>query len=268
MVKLAEGRIVEVPTTVENDFKISPQQLREALSPRSRLMIFSSPCNPSGTVYTLSELEALAQVIAEHEQLLVISDEIYEHINFTGSHASLAAIPGMAERVITVNGLSKGFAMTGWRLGYLGAPTWIAKACARMQGQYTSGTSSVTQRAAIAALQGDLEPTHRMREAFEKRRELVYRGLSTIEGIKFNRPEGAFYFFPDIRAFFGKKSPGGRTVDNPDDMANYLLEEAHLSMVSGTAFGDPNCIRLSYATNEATLNKAIDRLSAALSALS
>lgn len=266
MVKLAEGRIVELPTTIESDFKISPEQLENAITPKSKLIIFSSPCNPTGTVYTRSELEALAKVIARHENLYVISDEIYEHINFGGPHASIAQFDFIKDRVVTVNGLSKAFAMTGWRLGYIGAPLAIAKACDKMQGQYTSATNSITQRATIAALNGGLETVEAMKVAFLRRRDLVYGLLKNINGLKFNLPQGAFYFFPDVTNYFGH-SYNGKKIETADDLAMYLLHEGNVSVVTGSAFGDNNCIRLSYATSDDKLKEAIRRMEAALERL-
>ena len=245
MVKLAEGTIVEIPTSIESDFKITPEQLEKAITPKTKLIMFSSPCNPTGTVYTKDELKALAEVVARHENVYIISDEIYEHINFTGQHASMAQFDFIYERVVTVNGLSKAYAMTGWRLGYIGAPLWIAKACDKIQGQYTSATCSITQRAAIAALEGDVETTLTMKAAFLRRRDLVFQMMQNIKGLKFNNPQGAFYFFPDVSNYFGK-TYNGNTINNADDMAMYLLNEGNLSVVTGSAFGDQNCIRFSY----------------------
>ncbi len=266
MVQLAGGKPVVLPTTIDNDFKINPAQLKEAITPATKLIIFSSPCNPTGSVYSREELEALAEVIRQYPDLYVVSDEIYEHINFTGKHASMASIKDMHERTITVNGLSKAYAMTGWRLGYMGAPLEIAKACDKMQGQYTSAANSITQRAVIEALTGDQSERIRMKEAFERRRQLVYDGLSKIEGLKHNLPEGAFYFFPDVTSFFGK-TYNGETIHDADDLCMYLIKEGGLSVVTGKAFGDENCIRLSYAASEDTLKEAVNRLAAALEKL-
>jgi aspartate aminotransferase len=266
MVKLAEGNIVEIPTTVESDFKISPTQLEAAITPKTKLIMFSSPCNPTGTVYTRDELKALAEVIVRHENLYVICDEIYEHINFTGQHASMAQFDFIYDRVITVNGLSKAYAMTGWRLGFIGAPLWIAKACDKIQGQFTSATCSITQRATIAALEGDSSTTLVMKEAFLRRRNLVFQMMQDIKGLKFNNPQGAFYFFPDVSNYFGK-SYNGVTINNADDMAMYLLNEGNLSVVTGSAFGDQNCIRFSYATGDDKLVEAMKRLKIALEKL-
>lgn len=264
--RLAEATIVEIPTSIENDFKLSPEQLEAQITDKSRVIIFSSPCNPTGSVYSKQELQALAEVIERYERLIVISDEIYEYINFGGQHHSIASFGNMIDRVITVNGLSKGFAMTGWRLGYIGAPAWIAKACIKMQGQFTSGTSSITQRAAIEALTGDLAPTYAMRDEFLKRCNYMLAELGKIEGMKLNVPTGAFYLFPDISSFFGK-SVGDRVIKNPSDLCMYLLEEHGVAVVTGEAFGDPNCIRISYAASDEELAKAVRRISEGLAAL-
>lgn len=266
MVKLAEGVIVEIPTSVESDFKISPAQLEAAITPKTKLIMFSSPCNPTGTVYTREELKALAEVIIKHENVYVICDEIYEHINFTGQHASMAQFDFIYDRVVTVNGLSKAYAMTGWRLGYIGAPLWIAKACDKIQGQYTSATCSITQKASIAALNGDISTTLVMKEAFLRRRDLVFQLLQDIKGLKFNNPQGAFYFFPDVSNYFGK-SYNGHTIKNADDMALYLLHEGNISVVTGSAFGDANCIRFSYATSDDKLVEGMKRMKMALEKL-
>ena len=266
MVKLAEGNIVEIPTSIESDFKITPEQLEKSITPKTKLIMFSSPCNPTGTVYTKDELKALAEVVARHENVYIISDEIYEHINFTGQHTSMAQFDFIYDRVVTVNGLSKAYAMTGWRLGYIGAPLWIAKACDKIQGQYTSATCSITQRAAIAALEGDVETTLTMKAAFLRRRDLVFQMMQNIKGLKFNNPQGAFYFFPDVSNYFGK-TYNGNTINNADDMAMYLLNEGNLSVVTGSAFGDQNCIRFSYATSDDKLVEAMRRLKIALEKL-
>ena len=266
MIRLAEGVIREIPTTVEADFKISPEQLEAAITPKTKLIMFSSPCNPTGSVYNHAELAALAHVIARHPHVYVISDEIYEHINFSDKHVSLASFEHVADRVITVNGLSKAFAMTGWRLGFIGAPAWIAKACDKMQGQYTSATCSITQRAAIAALNGGLETVDEMKAAFLRRKQLVFGLLKEIEGIKLNDPQGAFYFFPDMRNYFGR-SFEGEIIRNADDLALFLLYHGNISVVSGSAFGDANCIRLSYATSDEKLKEAMRRLKSALALL-
>ena len=266
MVKLAEGKIVEIPTNIEGDFKISSEQLEKAITPNTKLIIFSSPCNPTGTVYTKDELLALAEVIRKYENLYVISDEIYEHINFTSAHASMAQFDFIYDRVITVNGLSKAFAMTGWRLGYIGAPQWIAKACDKIQGRFTSATCSITQRAAIEALNGDLSAADEMKKAFIRRRDLVYGLLKNIKGLKFNLPQGAFYFFPDVSNYFGKRY-NDTLIENADDLAMYLLNEGNISVVTGSAFGDKNCIRFSYATSDEKLVEAMRRMEIALEKL-
>lgn len=266
MVRLADGVIREIPTTIDTDFKILPDQLEAAITPKTKLIIFSSPCNPTGTVYTREELLGLVAVLEKHPHVYVISDEIYEHINFTDKHASMAQFESMYDRTITVNGLSKAYAMTGWRLGFIGAPAWIAKACDKMQGQYTSATCSITQRATIAALTGDVEPMLVMKEAFLRRRDLVFGLLKLIPGLKVNNPQGAFYFFPDVSNYFGKQYQG-QIIRNADDMALYLLNEGNVSVVTGSAFGDQNCIRLSYATADEKLVEAMKRMASALSKL-
>lgn len=263
MVQLAEGHAVLVDAGVEQDFKITPAQLEAAITQKTKAFLFSSPCNPTGSVYTQAELEGLAAVFERYPQITVISDEIYEYINFDGQHHSIAAIGNMIDRTVVVNGLSKGFAMTGWRFGYIAAPLEIAKACVKLQGQFTSATCSITQRAAIAALTGDMTPTLEMREAFRRRRTLVLDGLSQISGLRCNEPTGAFYVFPDVRGFFGKKYRD-YTIHNADDLATYLLVEGHVAVVTGEAFGAPNCIRLSYATSDQKLQTAVERMQKAL----
>lgn len=266
IIKLAEGIPVFIESGVEQDYKFTAAQLEAAIGPRSRMMIFSSPCNPSGSVFTHEELSAIADVVRRHPNLLVISDEIYELITFSGKHHSLAAFPGLYDQVITVNGLSKGFAMTGWRLGYLGAPKWIAQACDKLQGQFTSATCSITQRAAIAALDADPSVTEPMRQAFLRRRNLMLGWLEGIPGLILNVPQGAFYLFPDVSAFFGRQF-GNRMITNAQDLCFYLLEEGHVGTVPGDAFGMPNCIRLSYAASEKDLETAAQRLRKALADL-
>lgn len=266
--KMAEGIPKVVSAGIDQDFKITAGQLEAAITDKSRVMIYSSPSNPTGSIYSEKELSALAKVIAKHKDLYVISDEIYEYINFEGKHHSLAQFKEIKDQVITVNGLSKGFAMTGWRCGYIGAPTWIAQACSKMQGQVTSGTCSITQRAAITALEADPEEvTKEMRKAFKKRRDLVAEKLENIEGIKVNRPPGAFYLFPDISAFFGK-SFSGEKINDSHDLSMYLLNEALVATVDGDAFGSPNCLRLSVANSEDQLNIAMERITKALAQLS
>ncbi|MCB0759999.1 MAG: pyridoxal phosphate-dependent aminotransferase [Flavobacteriales bacterium] len=259
LVKMANGEVVTIPTTIETDFKITPEQLEAAITPKTRMMIFSSPCNPSGTVYTYEELQQLAAVIERHPGLYVVSDEIYELINFSGQHASLGAFSSIYDQVITVNGVSKAFAMTGWRLGYLGAPLWIAKACAKMQGQFTSAPSGISQKAAEAAVNAPTSSVDYMKEEFLKRRDMVLDLLNAIPGIQTNIPEGAFYIFPDVTAFLGK-SDGERTINSPSDLCMYLLEKYHIALVSGEAFGDDRCIRISYAASMETLREACKRI--------
>ncbi|CAG5084587.1 pyridoxal phosphate-dependent aminotransferase [Parvicella tangerina] len=266
IVKLAEGTPVVIETSIDNDFKITAKELEEAITPKTKLMIFSSPCNPTGSLYSKEELRALADVIVKHPDLIVISDEIYEHINFVGKHQSLAQFNDVFDQVVTVNGLSKAFAMTGWRLGYIGAPSWIAKACIKMQGQVTSGTCSIAQRAAIAALNADPSVTHEMRDAFKRRRDFVLTELNKMEGVNINVPEGAFYVFPDVSSFFGK-SNGDTKIQNADDLTMYLLMEAEVATVTGNAFGNKNCIRISYAASDEELKEAMQRIDKALSKL-
>ncbi len=267
IVKLAEGTPVVIQTSIDNDFKITAAEFEAAITPKTKVMIFSSPCNPTGSLYSKEELSAIADVLAKYPDLIVISDEIYEHINFVGKHQSLAQFDKVFDQVVTINGLSKAFAMTGWRLGYIGAPTWIAKACIKMQGQVTSGTCSIAQRAAIAALNADPSVTHDMRDAFKKRRDFVLEELNKMEGVNINVPEGAFYVFPDISSFFGKSS-GSYHIKNADDLAMYLLMEAEVATVTGNAFGNEKCIRVSYAASEEELNQAMTRIGNALQKLS
>lgn len=266
MIQLAEATPVLIKADVQSNFKISAAQLEAAIGPKTKAFIFSSPCNPTGTVYTKTELEALAAVFERHPHITVISDEIYEYINFNGKHESIATIGKMQERTVVVNGLSKGFAMTGWRFGYIAAPLPIAQACVKLQGQFTSATCSITQRAAIAALTGDLTYSQEMNAAFERRRGLVVNKLKAIPGLICNEPDGAFYVFPDVSGFFGK-SVGEYHIRNADDLASYLLMEAHVAVVTGEAFGASNCIRISYATSDEKLSTAMDRMSVALSRL-
>ncbi|MCC5924238.1 MAG: aminotransferase class I/II-fold pyridoxal phosphate-dependent enzyme, partial [Crocinitomicaceae bacterium] len=266
IVKVAGGEPVIISADISSDFKITAQQLAEVLSDEIKMIIFSTPCNPTGSVYNKSEMQALAKVIAQHKHISVIADEIYEHINFTGEHASLAAFDEVYDQVITVNGVSKAWAMTGWRLGYIGAPKHIAAACSKIQGQFTSGTSSITQKATIAALQADPSVLEEMLAAFKSRRTLVLNALRAMPGVKVNEPQGAFYFFPDVSSFFGK-SFNGKSIENATDLSLYLLEEALVALVTGDAFGDPNCIRISYATDEKTLTEAMRRVAEALSKL-
>ena len=263
IIKLSGGVPVEVPTSVESNFKITPEQLAAAITPKTKMMWFSSPCNPSGSVYSKQELEALATVLKKHPNLYVVSDEIYEHINYTGEYYSIGAIPGMENNTITVNGVAKAFAMTGWRIGYMGAPEFIAKACTKMQGQVTSGANSIAQRATKAAVEADPSAIQYMVDAFKNRRGIVYQLLSEIPDFKLTMPEGAFYFFPDVSAYFGK-TLRGQIIKDATDFAMYLLAEANVATVTGDAFGNPNCIRLSYATSEEQLREAIKRIKEAL----
>lgn len=261
IVKLAEGVPVEVPTSIDTDFKMTPEQLEKAITPRTKMMWFSSPCNPSGSVYNQQELEGLAAVLRKHPHIFVVSDEIYEHINFKGSHVSIANIEGMYDRTITVNGVSKAFAMTGWRIGYIGGPDWVAKACNKFQGQITSGANSIAQRATIAALNAPISSIKFMIDEFHKRRDLVLELLGDIKGFNLNVPEGAFYVFPDISSFFGK-TLNGTLINNASDFALYLLERANVATVTGEAFGNDNCIRISYAASEKELREAMARIKA------
>jgi len=267
LIELAEGKPVFVKGGIENDFKATAEQLEQAITSKTKAIIYSSPCNPTGSVFTKEELTAIADVVKKHDDIVVIADEIYEHINYTGAHASMAALPDMFERTVTVNGFAKGFAMTGWRVGYIGAPAWLAKGCTKMQGQITSANCSIAQRAALTAISEDLGPTREMSEAYLKRRDLVYDLLKNIPGFKVNLPKGAFYFFPDVSSYFGK-SAGSITINNAGDLCMYILEKAHVSLVTGEAFGDPDCIRLSYAASEEELKEAIKRIKQVLSELS
>lgn len=269
MVKLARGVAVFVPASVENDFKITPEQLEAAITPKTKVILYSSPCNPSGSVYTRDELHALAKVIARHPDILVISDEIYELINFEGHHESIAQFDFVRNQVIIVNGVSKGFAMTGWRLGYLAAPLAIAKACDKLQGQMTSATSSISQYAAIEAMLTDPQTSVQIQEmiaTFKSRKEKMLGMIRDIPGFITHNPQGAFYFFPDVTYYYGKASDG-KVISNAGDLANYLLDKANVATVPGDAFGDPNCIRLSYATSMDLLTKAVDRIKLALAEL-
>ena len=267
IVKVAGGIPLVLPTSIDNDYKIQPSELEAAITPKTRMVMYSSPCNPSGSVYTEAETAALADVLRKHDHIITVSDEIYELINFTDKHASMAAQPGMWERTVTVNGVSKGFAMTGWRLGYIGAPTWIAAACTKIQGQFTSAPSSITQAASAAALESEPALVSDMVDAFRRRRALMVEGLSQVPGFKVNQPMGAFYVFPDVSALFGK-SFQGKTLENANDVAFYLLEEARVASVSGAAFGTPECIRLSYAAADDVLAEAVRRIDAACRQLS
>ncbi len=266
LVKLAGGIPVVIPTSIDNDFKVSLEELKEYHSPKTKLLIFSSPCNPSGSVFEKNDLAEIASYLEENQEVMAISDEIYELINFEGSHQSLASFSSIKEQVITVNGFSKGFAMTGWRCGYIAAPQWVADACVKMQGQFTSATSGITQRAAKAAIEANPSSVSYMIDAFRDRREKVGAWLKEVPGFKTNQPQGAFYFFPDVSALFGT-SVEGRAINNADDLCFYLLEEAKVATVPGGAFGSPNCIRLSYASSLPDLEKAIQRIKNAVEKL-
>jgi len=264
--KMAGAVIVPIETTIENDFKITAEQLKNAINEKTKLMIYSSPCNPSGSVYSKEELRSLADVLVQYSSVVVVSDEIYEHINFTDSYFSMAAFDDMYQQVVTVNGVSKSFAMTGWRLGYIGAPEWIAKACTKIQGQFTSGASSISQRAALAAVSSSPNVILPMKEAFLERRNFMLKELRNIKGIKINEPKGAFYLFPDVSELFGQQFDG-KTVNNADDLCLFLLEEAKVALVTGNAFGSPNCIRISYAASMEQLKEAVYRIKSAISQL-
>lgn len=266
MVKLAGGTPVIVPTGFGQDFKMKPAQLESAITPKTRLIILCSPSNPTGSVYTKEELRALADVVLKHENLYVLADEIYEHINYMGAHESIAQFEGMRDRSIIVNGVSKAYAMTGWRIGYIAAPEWIVKACNKLQGQYTSGPCSVSQKAAEAAYNLDQRCVETMRQAFERRRNLIVELAKAIPGLEVNEPQGAFYLFPKCSSFYGK-SDGKRVINNSTDLAMYLLEEAHVATVGGDAFGDADCFRMSYATSDDNIREAMRRIADALSRL-
>lgn len=257
--KVAGGVPVEIPSTLENDFKITPEALEAAITPRSKMLVYSSPCNPSGSVYSRDELRALADVLVKYPQIIVVSDEIYEHINFTGSHASMAQFDDMYDRTVTVNGVSKAYSMTGWRIGYIGGPEYIARACNKMQGQVTSGANCIAQRATIAALENPPSKIQYMIDAFRHRRKLTLGLLAQIPGFSCNEPEGAFYVFPDISHYFGK-TIRGTEIKTASDFALFLLSEANVATVTGEAFGSPNCIRISYAASEAEITEAMQRI--------
>jgi len=266
MVKMAEGVPVMVHAGIERDFKVAPEQLEAAITPKTKMLLFSSPCNPTGSVYTRHELEAIARVLEKHPDIVVVSDEIYEYINFGEKHFSIGSLPSMKDRTVTVNGFSKGFAMTGWRLGYIGAPGWLADACSKVQGQFTSGANAFSQKAAAHAVLHEIDSCHAMRDVFLTRRDLFLEKLRAIPGLKVNQPQGAFYVFPDVSAFFGKQY-GDWHINNADDLSEYLLAEAHVSLVSGIPFGAAECIRMSYANSEEELLQAADRIKLALSKL-
>lgn len=266
MVLLAEGTPVTVEATIEQDFKITPEQLEAAITPKTRALILCSPSNPTGSVYSAEELEALAAVLRRHENVIVLSDEIYEHINYVGRHASIASCEGMKERTVVINGVSKAYAMTGWRIGFIAAPEWIAKGCNKLQGQYTSGPCSVSQMAATAAFAGDQTCVETMRQAFERRKNLIVRLAKEIPGLEVNDPHGAFYLFPKCSSFFGKRD-GDRVINNSTDFALYLLEVAHVATVGGDAFGSPACFRMSYATSDENITEAMRRIKEACACL-
>ena len=267
MVKLAEGTPVAVNADITQDFKITPAQLEAAITPATRMILICSPSNPTGSVYTREELQGLVDVLAKHPEIIVLADEIYEHINFTGSFTSLASFPEIADRTVIINGVSKAYAMTGWRIGYSAAPLWLAKAVNKLQGQYTSNASSIAQKAAEAAYTGSQECVHEMNKAFERRRNLVVELASQIPGLKVNRPTGAFYLFPEVSAYVGKIAPDGKKIASSADLAMYLLEEGHVATVDGGAFGMEGYIRLSYATSDDNIREALRRITAALAAL-
>lgn len=267
MVKLAEGKNVLVPASIEQDFKITPKQLEDAITPKTRMVLICSPSNPTGSVYTEAELKGLVEVLAKYPDILILADEIYEHINFTGSFTSLASFPEIADRTIIVNGVSKAYAMTGWRIGFIAAPLWVAKATNKLQSQYTSGASSIAQKAAEAAYTGSQACVEEMRVAFQRRRDLVVSLAREIPGIKVNEPQGAFYLFPEVSSYFGKKC-GDKVINNAADLAMYLLEEGHVATVDGEAFCLPGYIRLSYATSDDNIREAMKRIADALAKLS
>ena len=267
MALLAGGTPVFVEATFEQNFKMTPEQLEAAITPRTRLLILCSPSNPTGSVYNKEELRALANIILKHEDLFVLADEIYEHINYVGHHESIAQFPGMKERTIIVNGVSKAYAMTGWRIGYMAAPQWIVKGCNKLQGQYTSGPCSVSQKAAEFAYTQDQACVEEMRQAFERRRNLIVELARQIPDLEVNVPEGAFYLFPKCSAFYGKQTPAGEVINSSTDLAMYLLEEGHVATVGGDAFGDPECFRMSYATSDDNIREAMRRIGDALAKL-
>ncbi|WP_405250784.1 pyridoxal phosphate-dependent aminotransferase [Dokdonia sp. Asnod3-C12] len=264
IVKIAEGVPVEVPTSIDTNFKMTPEQLEAAITPKTKMLWYSSPCNPSGSIYSKEELRALADVLVKYPNIIVVSDEIYEHINYVGEHASMAQFPDMYDRTVTVNGVSKAFAMTGWRVGYIGGPEYIARACNKMQGQITSGTNCIAQRAVITALEAPVSKVQYMIDEFKSRRTLILDLLNNIEGFKCNEPEGAFYVFPNISYYFGK-TLGGTKIENASDFSLYLLEAANVATVTGEAFGNPDCIRISYAASVDNIKDAMKQIKAAVS---
>ena len=266
IIKLAEGKTVLLKASIESDFKVSAEDIEKAITPKTKALLFSSPCNPTGSVYLESELKAIAQVISKHPGIIIVADEIYEYINFTGKHISIGSFPEVKDQTVTVNGFSKGYAMTGWRLGYMGGPQWLSDACNKVQGQITSGANSFSQKAATFALQTKLPETELMKTAFLKRRDMVLQLLQEIPGVKVNLPLGAFYIFPDISAYFGKKSDK-MEINNASDFCDYILQEAYVAVVSGAAFGADECFRISYAASEAELKEAVARMARVLALL-
>ncbi len=266
IIRLSGAKPVLVSADIDQDYKVTAAQVSEAITDKTKMVLFSSPCNPTGSVYSQSELEAIADVIAQNDKIVIVSDEIYEYINFGEKHCSIGTVESVRDRVVTINGFSKGYAMTGWRLGYMGGPEWVVKGCIKMQGQFTSGANSFGQKACIEAINGDQSPRLAMKAAFEKRRALVFNGLKEIPGFKVNMPTGAFYIFPDISYYFGK-SDGNTTIHNSDDFANYLLSKVYVAVVSGSAFGADKCMRISYAASEEELIEAISRIKQAVSKL-
>jgi aspartate aminotransferase len=266
IVQLCDGKSVLVSGTIENGYKPTPAQLEAAITPRTKALLYSSPCNPTGSVFSKEEFEGFVKVLAKHPQILILADEIYEHINYVGKHISIGTFPEVKDRTVTINGMAKGFAMTGWRIGYINAPKEVAQACEKIQGQVTSGTNTIAQRATVSALTAGLEATEKMSAIYRKRRDMVYDLLKDVPGLKVNMPEGAFYFFPDVSHYFGK-SDGEMTVKDADDFCIYILAKAHVALVTGSAFGDPSAVRLSYAASEAELQEAIKRIKTALALL-
>jgi aspartate aminotransferase len=266
MVKLAGGKPVIINSSLETDYTFTLEDLKNAITPKTKMVLFSSPCNPSGTVFSEKFLRDVAALLEDYPNIIVISDEIYEHIQYGQKHVSIGSLGYLKDRVVTVNGLSKGFAMTGWRIGYLGAPIWIAKGVEKLQGQFTSGTNSIAQRAAITAMTGSLDDTNQMRATFEKRRQIIYDCLEEMDGVLPNFPAGAFYVFPDVSAYYGK-SVNGKTINNSTDLCLYLLEDAHVSIVGGDSFGNPECIRISYAASESDIREAMNKVKTSLAKL-
>ena len=267
MVLLAEGTPVYIDAPIDQDFKITPQQLEAAITPKTRALILCSPSNPTGSVYSKEELKALADVLARHERVIVLADEIYEHINYVGRHESIAQFENVRDRVVIINGVSKAYAMTGWRIGFIAAPEWVVKGCNKLQGQYTSGPCSVSQKAAEAAYTGSQQCVEDMRQAFERRKNLIVRLAREIPGLEVNDPQGAFYLFPKCSSFYGKQTPDGQQIANSTDLAMYLLEKGHVATVGGDAFGDPDCFRMSYATSDENIVEAMRRIKVALASL-